>query len=57
MVTLRELGVNIDKGNQTSDWSQRPLRQDQIDYAALDVELLLKIHAIFSAETAGALFD
>ncbi len=49
-VTRRELGVDIDKENQCSDWSQRPLRPDQIDYAALDVELLLRLHEIFTAE-------
>lgn len=59
VVTKRELGVDISKANQTSDWSQRPLRPDQIDYAALDVELLLQLYAIFSAEEASqnGLFD
>ena len=52
VVTKRELGVDISKANQTSDWSQRPLRQDQIDYAALDVELLLQLYEIFSGEEA-----
>ncbi len=56
-VTRRELGVDIDKGNQCSDWSMRPLRPDQIDYAALDVELLLRLHGVFAAEENGGLFD
>ncbi len=55
-VCLRELGVDIDKGNQTSDWAQRPLAADQIDYAALDVELLLRLHEVFSKAEPGGLF-
>lgn len=53
-VARRKLGVDIDKGNQKSDWSIRPLQPDQIAYAALDVELLLQIHAIFSEEEGAS---
>ncbi len=41
MVCERELGVSLDKGEQTSNWSCRPLDADQLRYAALDAEVLL----------------
>jgi ribonuclease D len=41
MVCERELGVSLDKGEQTSDWGRRPLDAEQIRYAALDAEVLL----------------
>src|SRR5690606_32208381 len=31
-VCERELGIYLDKANQTSDWTLRPLAADQIDY-------------------------
>lgn len=34
------LGVTIDKGQTRSNWCQRPLRPEQLKYAALDVCLL-----------------
>ncbi len=40
---LRELGLVIDKGQQTSDWRRRPLSQLQLEYAALDAEILLPL--------------
>jgi ribonuclease D len=35
---------NIDKQEQTSDWGQRPLREEQIEYAYLDCIYLAQIH-------------
>ncbi len=46
-VCERELGVFLDKSNQTSDWTVRPLAPDQIQYAAIDVEVLVDLHPIF----------
>ena len=43
MVCERELGVSLDKGEQTSNWSRRPLDADQLRYAALDAEVLLAL--------------
>ncbi len=40
----RELGLEIDKAEQTSDWSQRPLTPRQEAYAAVDAEVLLHLH-------------
>lgn len=34
------LGVELGKGETTSDWLQRPLRPEQVHYAALDVAYL-----------------
>jgi ATP-dependent Lhr-like helicase len=50
MVVERELGVALDKGAQTSNWSQRPLTNEQIRYAALDAEVLLRLHERFARE-------
>ncbi len=46
MVCQRELGVDLDKSAQTSNWSRRPLAADQIRYAAVDAEVLI---ALFDA--------
>ncbi len=43
-VCEREIGVVVDKQAQTSDWTRRPLKAWQREYAALDVELLLAVY-------------
>ncbi len=48
MVCERELGFGLDKSQQTSNWSRRPLDADQLRYAALDAEVLLALHARFA---------
>ena len=39
----RVLGVQLDKSERYTDWSKRPLRDAQLDYAAADVEHLLAL--------------
>ncbi len=46
-VCARELKVGLDKTEQTSDWTQRPLTESQIAYAALDAEVLLQLYTHF----------
>lgn len=47
MVCERELGVSLDKSEQTSNWSRRPLDASQLSYAALDAEVLLALYERF----------
>ena len=43
-VCERYLSVTIDKSEQTSDWSARPLTEDQLAYAAEDARVLPDLH-------------
>ncbi len=45
-VCERELGLYLDKALQTSDWTVRPLSADQLNYAAIDAEVLILLHQI-----------
>jgi ribonuclease D len=36
-------GIDLAKGQQRSDWGRRPLRPEQLDYAAADVRFLLNL--------------
>ena len=45
----RELGLEMSKAQQKSDWSRRPLTDAQIEYAVLDAEVLLQLAARFEA--------
>ncbi|XP_073832105.1 exonuclease mut-7 homolog [Musca autumnalis] len=42
------LGKKLDKSNQCSNWANRPLRHDQIIYAALDAHCLLQIYQVLA---------
>lgn len=46
----RMLGYQLEKGHGAADWSRRPLPQDWLVYAALDVELLVALRAAMEAE-------
>ena len=46
-VCARELGVELDKREQVGNWARRPLAESQVAYAALDAEVLLRLHAHF----------
>ncbi|MEZ4228793.1 MAG: DEAD/DEAH box helicase [Polyangiaceae bacterium] len=52
-VCERELGLHLDKTEQAGDWTRRPLTPAQIEYAALDAEVLLRLHERFNAEGAA----
>ena len=39
----RLLGLQLTKGHGAADWSKRPLPHDWLNYAALDVEVLLEL--------------
>ena len=47
-VYRRELDRILDKTQQTSDWTRRPLTDAQLAYAALDVEVLVQLYGVFS---------
>jgi ribonuclease D len=49
-VVERELGVWLDKTQQTSDWRRRPLTEEQVRYAALDAEVLLDVYAALTPQ-------
>jgi ATP-dependent Lhr-like helicase len=49
-VCKRELNMDINKKYQCSNWSRRPLSPEQIDYAALDAEVLVTLYEIFRKE-------
>jgi len=46
----RFLGVTIPKGDRLTDWLKRPLTEDQLRYAASDVEYLLQLTDRLTAE-------
>lgn len=51
------LGFALEKGHSAVDWSTRPLPNDWLRYAALDVELLIELRDVLAAqlEEAGKL--
>ncbi|WP_436495996.1 HRDC domain-containing protein [Actinokineospora sp. HUAS TT18] len=44
------LGYHLEKGHGAADWSRRPLPLDWLNYAALDVELLVPLRDALEAE-------
>ena len=40
----RFLGVDLDKASRVTDWSKRPLTEEQLDYAANDVTYLIRAY-------------
>src|SRR5262249_52255644 len=43
-------GVALDKTYQQSDWRRRPLSRSQLDYAALDAQIALRVYQELSAQ-------
>jgi ribonuclease D len=48
------LGFSLEKGHSAADWSTRPLPEDWLRYAALDVELLVELRDALHAELVEA---
>lgn len=46
----RMLGFRLEKGHGAADWSRRPLPKEWLNYAALDVELLVPLRDVLEAE-------
>ena len=42
-VCAREFELELDKAEQTGNWTRRPLTESQVRYAALDAEILLRL--------------
>ena len=42
------LGLSLEKGHGAADWSRRPLPDDWLVYAALDVEVLVQLRDVLS---------
>ena len=48
------LGFHLEKGHSAADWSVRPLREELLRYAALDVEVLIELRDALAAELVAA---
>lgn len=53
-VTSELLGISLRKEHSSQDWSQRPIPESWLTYAALDVELLTELMEVQSAALAEA---
>jgi ribonuclease D len=49
-MVARLLGLGLAKGHGAADWSKRPLPAEWLNYAALDVEVLIELRAAVAAE-------
>lgn len=50
----QHLGILLEKGHSSADWSTRPLPPEWLDYAALDVELLIELRNVLVVELRRA---
>jgi ribonuclease D len=48
-MVARLLGLGLAKGHGAADWSKRPLPDDWLNYAALDVEVLIELRLAVAA--------
>lgn len=49
-----QLGFSLEKGHSAADWSTRPLPDDWLRYAALDVELLVELRDVLERQLDDA---
>lgn len=49
-----ELRLHLAKGHGAADWSKRPLPDDWLRYAALDVEVLVDLYDVLAADLVAA---
>jgi ribonuclease D len=49
-LTEQLLGFTLEKHHSAADWSTRPLPKEWLNYAALDVELLVELRDVLAAE-------
>jgi len=49
-ITEHYLGLKLAKEHSAVDWSERPLRQEWLDYAALDVDVLHELWAFVESD-------
>ncbi|MGW0175272.1 HRDC domain-containing protein [Rhodococcus sp. NPDC003322] len=49
-IVERMLGLELRKGHGADDWSRRPLPESWLNYAALDVEVLVELRDAMAAE-------
>ncbi len=47
------LGFHLEKGHSAADWSARPLREEMLRYAALDVEVLVDLRDALAVQLAA----
>ncbi|WP_137724433.1 HRDC domain-containing protein [Prescottella subtropica] len=52
-IVERTLGLELRKGHGAADWSTRPLPDSWLNYAALDVEVLLELREAMVSELAA----
>lgn len=51
-LTEQLLGFSLEKHHSAADWSTRPLPKEWLNYAALDVELLVRLREVLAEELA-----
>jgi len=51
-LTEQLLGFSLEKHHSAADWSTRPLPKEWLNYAALDVELLVRLRDVLGEELA-----
>jgi len=49
----KHFGVQLSKDQQRTDWSRRPLREQQLEYAASDVRYLIELATLLEKELKG----